>query len=352
MRKGRGFQLKGFSTGNGKTHKANKTGRQFGTKILPGLSPLSYSPDGVKPNPPKSDYDDEEARDRANDIAHGDGISTPRPEATEPPPVDSGMPAVDPYSGDMTLSSMYGDQTWQTLSPKTRGILEDRRSKEGYNPAGDSSHPDSHVTDTYLTDAEKRAGGNYYKYNYNSDFSTNLSTSADRTGYNKDAMRHAAKSDAYRTTGIASYTEFDPITGERHTQEIRNPNFKPNNEKKVSLDTKKVQSVSSPKATTGKPTRSTQTKPTSAKTKPTSKKSTSYSDAYKKRDKKVYGNMSEAEYTKEAKRQKAQYKKTGKWDAPKKATPSKTNKKKDDKKKKKSTGVLKSDANKIGPKNK
>jgi len=325
MKKGRGFKLNGFNTGNGKTYKANKTGRQFGTKILPGLSPLSYSPDGVKPNPPKSGYDDEEARNRADDIAHGDGISTPRPEATEPP-VDAGMPAVDPYSGDMTLSSMYGDQTWETLTPKTRGILEDRRSQEGWSAAGDSSHPDSYYNAhaPYLTKDEKVAGGNYHAYNPNSRFALNLETYADREAYNTSAMQHAAKSDAYKTTGMTSYTEFDPKTGKRHTQEIRNPNFKPNNEKKVSLDTKKAQSVSSPKATTGKPTRGTQAKPSSTKAKSTSgKKSTSYSDAYKKRDKKVYGDLSEAEYTAEAKRQKAHHKKTGKWDAPKEKMKSK-----------------------------
>tara|TARA_R100001443_G_scaffold15095_1_gene24924 strand:+ start:1526 stop:2245 length:720 start_codon:yes stop_codon:yes gene_type:complete len=44
-----------------------------------------------------------------------------------------------------------------------------------------------------------------------------------------------------------------------------------------------------------------------------------YSEAYKKRDKKIYGDLTEAEYTAEAKRQKASYKKTGKWDAPKTA---------------------------------
>ena len=275
MRKGRGFQLKGFSTGNGKTHKANKTGRQFGTKILPGLSPLSYSPDGVKPNSPKGNYVDEEAQDRADDIAHGDGISTPRPEETEPP-VDSGMPAVDPYSGDMTLSSMYGDQTWDGLTADTRKALEERRSKEGYNSKADSSHPDSfyNAHASYLTEAEKIAGGNYRKYNPNSEFAQNLKSRADREGYNTDAMSHATKSDAWKTTGTASFTTFHPETGERLTRNIRNPKFKPNNEQKVSLDTKQVQSVEGPKTTTGKPIRGTQTKPTSTKTKPTGTKPT------------------------------------------------------------------------------
>ena len=323
MKKGRGFQLKGFSTGNGKTHKPMFTGRQFGSKPD---SPLPYNGNG---------YDDEEARDRADNIAHGDGISTPRPEATEPP-VDSGMPAVDPYSGDMTLSSMYGDQTWETLTPKTRGILEARRSKEGYNPAADASHPDSYhnANAPYLTKAEKIAGGDYHKYNPNSEFSQNLTSFADREAYNKSAMRHAMRGDAYKTAGMTSYTEFDPKTGKRHTQEIRNPNFKPNNEQKVNLDAKpQVGSVNTGIAPTGKPTRGTQTKPTSTKTKPTStktntnKKSTGYSDAYKKRDKKIYGNLSEAEYTAEAKRQKEHHKKTGKRDAPKEAMKSKEKKK-------------------------
>ena len=44
-----------------------------------------------------------------------------------------------------------------------------------------------------------------------------------------------------------------------------------------------------------------------------------YSEAYKKRDMKIYGNLTEAEYTAEAKRQKAHHAKTGKWDAPKEA---------------------------------
>jgi len=47
-------------------------------------------------------------------------------------------------------------------------------------------------------------------------------------------------------------------------------------------------------------------------------KKTSYSEAYKKRDMKTYGKLSEAEYTAEAKRQNKSYKETGKWDAPKK----------------------------------
>ena len=46
-------------------------------------------------------------------------------------------------------------------------------------------------------------------------------------------------------------------------------------------------------------------------------KSTSYDKAYKNRDMKTYGNMSKAEYIKEAKRQKAIYDKTGKWDVKK-----------------------------------
>ena len=44
------------------------------------------------------------------------------------------------------------------------------------------------------------------------------------------------------------------------------------------------------------------------------KKKTSYDTAYKNRDKKVYGGMDKAAYTKEAKRQNANFKKTGKWD--------------------------------------
>ena len=70
-----------------------------------------------------------------------------------------------------------------------------------------------------------------------------------------------------------------------------------------------------------------------------------YSEAYKKRDKKIYGNLTEAEYTKEAKRQSASHKKTGKWDAPKTAMKSSS------KPKSQSFGVKKSDANTIGPKN-
>jgi len=46
-------------------------------------------------------------------------------------------------------------------------------------------------------------------------------------------------------------------------------------------------------------------------------KSTSYDKAYKNRDMKTYGKMSKAEYIKEAKRQKAIYDKTGKWDVKK-----------------------------------
>ena len=42
-----------------------------------------------------------------------------------------------------------------------------------------------------------------------------------------------------------------------------------------------------------------------------------YEEAYADRDQKIYGNLSQEEYTAEAKRQMANYKKTGKWDAPK-----------------------------------
>ena len=62
------------------------------------------------------------------------------------------------------------------------------------------------------------------------------------------------------------------------------------------------------------------------------KKKTSYSEAYKKRDMKTYGNLTEAEYTAEAKRQNESYKKTGKWDAPKKQMESKSSKKVETKK--------------------
>ena len=55
-------------------------------------------------------------------------------------------------------------------------------------------------------------------------------------------------------------------------------------------------------------------------------KKTSYSEAYKKRDMKTYGNLTEAEYTAEAKRQNKSKKETGKWDAPKKQMESKENK--------------------------
>lgn len=48
--------------------------------------------------------------------------------------------------------------------------------------------------------------------------------------------------------------------------------------------------------------------------KPKPKPKVSYADAYKKRDMKTYGNLTQAEYTAEAKRQKAHYDKTGKWD--------------------------------------
>ena len=46
-----------------------------------------------------------------------------------------------------------------------------------------------------------------------------------------------------------------------------------------------------------------------------------YEEAYKDRDMSTYGDMSQEEYTKEAKRQKAIYDKTGKWDV--KGRPSK-----------------------------
>ena len=54
-------------------------------------------------------------------------------------------------------------------------------------------------------------------------------------------------------------------------------------------------------------------------------KKTSYSEAYKKRDMKTYGKLSEAEYTAEAKRQNKSKKETGKWDAPKKQMEPKEN---------------------------
>jgi hypothetical protein len=41
-----------------------------------------------------------------------------------------------------------------------------------------------------------------------------------------------------------------------------------------------------------------------------------YEEAYKDRDMKTYGNLTQAEYTTEAKRQNKVYKETGKWDAP------------------------------------
>ena len=41
-----------------------------------------------------------------------------------------------------------------------------------------------------------------------------------------------------------------------------------------------------------------------------------YEEAYADRDQKIYGDLSQEEYTTEAKRQSANYKKTGKWDAP------------------------------------
>ena len=43
----------------------------------------------------------------------------------------------------------------------------------------------------------------------------------------------------------------------------------------------------------------------------------SYDDAYKKRNKKVYGEMSKSQFIKESKRQTKVFKETGKWDAPK-----------------------------------
>jgi len=43
----------------------------------------------------------------------------------------------------------------------------------------------------------------------------------------------------------------------------------------------------------------------------------SYDDAYKKRDRKVYGEMSKAQYTKEAKKQTKSFESTGKFNAPK-----------------------------------
>jgi len=68
------------------------------------------------------------------------------------------------------------------------------------------------------------------------------------------------------------------------------------------------------------------------KTESSTPKKTSYSEAYKKRDMKTYGNLTEAEYTAEAKRQNESYKKTGKWDAPKKPMESKSSKKVETKK--------------------
>ena len=56
---------------------------------------------------------------------------------------------------------------------------------------------------------------------------------------------------------------------------------------------------------------------TQTKVKNNKTKSTSYDKAYKNRDMKTYGKMSKAEYIKEAKRQKAIYDKTGKWDVKK-----------------------------------
>lgn len=55
----------------------------------------------------------------------------------------------------------------------------------------------------------------------------------------------------------------------------------------------------------------------------TKPKKRTYSEAYKKRDMKTYGKLTEAEYTAEAKRQNKSKKETGKWDAPKKAMESK-----------------------------
>lgn len=48
-----------------------------------------------------------------------------------------------------------------------------------------------------------------------------------------------------------------------------------------------------------------------------------YDEAYEKRDKNIYGDLSKDEYTTESKRQMDNYKKTGKWDAPKEAMRSK-----------------------------
>ena len=59
------------------------------------------------------------------------------------------------------------------------------------------------------------------------------------------------------------------------------------------------------------------------KTNPKPKPKVSYADAYKKRDMKTYGSLSQEEYITEAKRQAGIYKETGKWDyknAPKKET--------------------------------
>ena len=53
---------------------------------------------------------------------------------------------------------------------------------------------------------------------------------------------------------------------------------------------------------------------TNTNTTTTPKKDKSYDQAYKDRDKKVYGGMDKSSYIKEAKRQKAVHKKTGKWD--------------------------------------
>jgi len=51
------------------------------------------------------------------------------------------------------------------------------------------------------------------------------------------------------------------------------------------------------------------------KMKPSSfKQKKSYKEAYEDRDKETYGNMTQEEYTAEAKRQKSQHSKTGSWD--------------------------------------
>ena len=73
------------------------------------------------------------------------------------------------------------------------------------------------------------------------------------------------------------------------------------------------------KKKTKTPTTDTTKKPVSTSNKPlkTNKKGKSYDQAYKDRDKKVYGKMDKSSYIKEAKRQNTVYKKTGKWDVEK-----------------------------------